>query len=94
MRRGFSEAGSPPYDLELAEPIRTIVRPHEDLAGDATYRVLIDRPSIRCGEHAMNGIALIFHELTTNAAKYGALRCDEGRVDVNWRREDGNLVLR
>ena len=42
----------------------------------------------------MNGIALIFHELTTNAAKYGALRCDEGRVDVNWRREDGTPVLR
>jgi two-component sensor histidine kinase len=54
---------------------------------------LIDGPSIRCGEHAMNGIALIFHELTTNAAKYGALRCDEGRVNVNWRREGGNLVL-
>ena len=42
----------------------------------------------------MNGIALIFHELTTNAAKYGALNYDEGRVNVNWRQEDGNLVLR
>jgi two-component sensor histidine kinase len=70
--RGFSDAGSAPYDLELDELIRTIVRPHEDLADDATYRVLIDGPSIRCGEHAMNGMALIFHELTTNAAKHGA----------------------
>jgi len=94
VRRGFSEAGSAQYDSDLVELIGTIVRPHEELAGDATHRFSINGPSIRCGEHAMNGIALIFHELTTNAAKYGALNYDEGRVNVNWRQEDGNLVLR
>src|SRR5277367_3901323 len=88
VRRGFSEAGSAQYDSDLVELIGTIVRPHEELAGDATHRFSINGPSIRCGEHAMNGIALIFHELTTNAAKYGALNYDEGRVNVNWRQED------
>ena len=94
VRRGFSEAVSAQYDSDLVELIGTIVRPHQELAGDATHRFSINGPSIRCGEHAMNGIALIFHELTTNAAKYGALNYDEGRVNVNWRQEDGNLVLR
>ncbi len=94
VRRSFSDIGSPPHGSELAELIRTIVRPHEGSADDAAGRFSIEGPAIRCGDHAMNGIALIFHELTTNAAKYGALSLDEGRVDVSWRQEEGQLAMR
>jgi PAS domain S-box-containing protein len=38
-------------------------------------------------------VALALHELATNAAKYGALSCSTGRVDVRWRTEAGRLVL-
>jgi two-component sensor histidine kinase len=38
-------------------------------------------------------IALLLHELTTNAAKYGALSMPGGRLSVHWRMEDGSLVL-
>ena len=42
----------------------------------------------------MNGIALVIHELTTNAAKYGALTTEQGQIDVSWRLREEKLVLR
>src|SRR5262249_41366936 len=38
-------------------------------------------------------IALALHELATNAAKYGALSRDTGRVELTWRTEPGKLEL-
>ncbi|HLH91946.1 MAG TPA: HWE histidine kinase domain-containing protein [Xanthobacteraceae bacterium] len=71
--------------VELDELIRTILRPYRmpSLAGG----------EIRLGEHATNSIALVLHELATNAAKYGALSVDEGAVDIAWEVEDANLEL-
>jgi two-component sensor histidine kinase len=73
--------------------IRTIMRPHEGHAAAAATRFFIDGPTMACGERAMNGIALVFHELATNAAKYGALTADEGQIDIRWRTEDGKAIF-
>ncbi|MBV9881841.1 MAG: hypothetical protein JO276_02410 [Sphingomonadaceae bacterium] len=36
-------------------------------------------------------LSLAFHELVTNAVKYGALAGEKGRIDVRWSAADGRL---
>lgn len=43
-------------------------------------------------EHARH-LTLMFHELVTNAAKYGSLSCADGHVLVEWRWDGWNVVL-
>jgi two-component sensor histidine kinase len=38
-------------------------------------------------------IGLAFHELATNAGKYGALSRDAGRVEICWGTVDGTLTI-
>lgn len=42
----------------------------------------------------MTTIALVLHELATNAVKYGALGAAQGTVDVTWSHTDDELNLR
>jgi two-component sensor histidine kinase len=93
VRASFGPYGSAPQGSELADMIRTIVEPHE-AAADSNRRFSIEGPPIHCGERATNGIALIFHELATNAVKYGALKREEGHINIKWRHEGGILTLR
>src|SRR5690606_37820313 len=45
-----------------------------------------DGPELLLQPSAAVTLALVFHELATNAAKYGALSSQNGRVTVRWRR--------
>jgi PAS domain S-box-containing protein len=58
-------------------------------------RVHIDGPPLLLEPNTAQVIAVILHELATNAAKYGALSAANGRVDLKWLNEaDGQLYLR
>ena len=58
-------------------------------------RVQIDGPTLFLERTTAQAIAVTFHELATNAAKYGALSVPGGRVRLEWTRApDGRLVLR
>lgn len=94
VRRSFHTGSDASRLLDLAVLMEMIVRPHERVASGAASRFSISGPAIACGEHALNGIALVFHEFATNAAKYGALQADQGQVDVRWAIEDQDLVFR
>ena len=93
IRRSFSPDGTPPKALDLGEMVRTIVEPHERYLRGSGSRFEVQGPSVVCGEHALNGAALMFHELATNAVKYGALATDTGRISISWAATDSALVF-
>ncbi|SFK68078.1 HWE histidine kinase domain-containing protein, partial [Caulobacter sp. UNC279MFTsu5.1] len=47
-------------------------------------RVALSGPAVRLGPNAAVTLNMAFHELATNAVKYGALSTPDGRVDVDW----------
>lgn len=56
--------------------------------------VSIGGPAVSLRPEAVQPMAMLLHELATNAAKYGALSVASGRLDISWRQEaDGSLQL-
>jgi two-component system, chemotaxis family, CheB/CheR fusion protein len=62
---------------DLLELVRHEMRPF-------ATRVSISGPSVMLNPQAAQNFALALHELTTNAAKYGALSVALGRVSIEW----------
>ena len=46
--------------------------------------VQIEGPSLSIAPVAAQSLAMFLHELVANAAKYGALSCDGGKIAINW----------
>jgi len=62
---------------------------------DGETRARIEGANVLLEPTTAQTIAVCVHELTTNAAKYGALSLPEGRVHIEWSRAaDGRLVVR
>lgn len=59
-------------------------------------RIRVSGPSVELGSKAALSLALVLHELTTNALKYGSLSVGGGCVDLIWRVDTigGDDVLR
>lgn len=61
--------------------------------GGKRDRVTLNGPNLLIQPSAFTTVALVLHELMTNAAKYGALS-DSGVVTVSWRQDsEGSLLL-
>lgn len=60
-------------------------------ANDSRYA--IDGDEISLESHRAVSIGMMFHELATNAAKYGALSIPSGRVEVSWTVGEGAQSL-
>ena len=67
-----------------------LFRPYEDAPG---ARVRVEGPDVPIDDRAATPLALLFHELATNATKYGALSVPEGRVTVTIAADDGHVTL-
>jgi PAS domain S-box-containing protein len=56
-------------------------------------RVELDGPPVELSATPAVALALIIHELATNAAKYGALSAPDGRVVISWTFQADRLAL-
>ena len=72
----------------LSDVVRRTLAPHVT-SGDRG-RVSYSGPPINLGPNAAVTLNMAFHELATNAAKYGSLSVAGGRVDVVWTIEQGD----
>jgi PAS domain S-box-containing protein len=61
-------------------------------AGD-DGRIAASGPDVSLEPRTAQTLALALHELSTNAAKYGALSVASGRVGLNWELQPDSLVL-
>src|SRR5712675_2097218 len=76
--------------VDLKDLVHAQLAHFADLVGS---RIAVDGPRLRMNAAAAQAIGLALHELATNAAKYGAVSVDAGRVDVRWRLEGDNFVM-
>jgi PAS domain S-box-containing protein len=57
-------------------------------------RITMGGPELRISSAAAQAIGMAIHELSTNAAKYGALSTDAGHVDIVWHLEQSGTRRR
>jgi len=62
---------------DLSALFRAVLRPFQE-------RIAMEGPATRVAESDRAMLALLIHELGTNAVKHGALSAPEGRVSIAW----------
>ncbi len=82
-RSNFTEA-------DVHEVVDAAIAPHR-LAGD---RIAMAGPHAELSAQRALGLSLAIHELATNAAKYGALSNETGRVVMIWEAANGTFEFR
>jgi two-component sensor histidine kinase len=70
-------------DAALLGDIFTVLLAPYDDDGAFAGRIRVAVPRLGVGQAAATGLALVVHELATNALKYGALSVSEGTLDVS-----------
>jgi two-component sensor histidine kinase len=75
---------------ELGRLVKQELSPY---SREGEARTPIDGPTVMLKPDVAQAIAVVLHELATNAAKYGALSVAEGQVRVEWSRTAGGRVL-
>ncbi|MGH6850080.1 MAG: PAS domain S-box protein [Methylocella sp.] len=81
-------------DTTLHALVQTIFAPYvepERIKGHGFY--IVTGPSLSIGGNSVTSIALIMHELATNAVKYGALSTPGGYIHIDWSVQEGELLL-
>lgn len=75
---------------ENADLRAIVMRALEPYVAPDDPRLRIAGPDVRLAPQTALAVAMVLHELTTNAAKYGALTRPTGRVSIDWQLASGD----
>ena len=75
-------------------PLRKLLEAEAKAWTHAPNRITFEGPPVTLDSRAFQTLALVFHEMMTNAAKYGSLSSPAGRLSITWSRNTaGNLSV-
>ena len=78
----------------LEDLVTAISEPYcNNTATTQNNRIVIDGPQVMLGNEAITALALVLHELATNALKYGAFSTALGQIYISWNVTDGALNM-
>jgi PAS domain S-box-containing protein len=92
LSQSFDHGAQNERPASLHALIRTIISPFEDPALPHA-RVTIAGADVELSGSAVTSVALLLHEFTTNAAKYGALSSLAGRIEIVCSELDDDFIL-
>jgi two-component sensor histidine kinase len=84
--------GDEGQDALFGDLISVVLAPY-DGTGPFSGRIRVSVPRMGVGEGAATSLALILHELATNAVKYGSLAEQQGTLDVSCTADEETVVL-
>jgi PAS domain S-box-containing protein len=77
--------------VDIGDLVHAQLAHFADLIGS---RIAVQGSKLRLNPTSVQAIGLALHELSTNAAKYGALSTDRGRVDISWGSDSDTVTMR
>jgi len=80
-------------DTTLHAVIGTMFAPYVDRRSTGHEGMILIGSDVPIGANAITNVALVLHELATNAAKYGALSSPKGAVHIDCSLQNDELLL-
>lgn len=87
-----AEPGGESNAARLGDLLAILLAPYDDLKASRS-RVRVSVPKMGVGEDGATALALVIHELATNAIKYGALLVPTGMLDVSGASHGSDVVV-
>jgi PAS domain S-box-containing protein len=77
-------------EVDFEQLIHAVLEPYRQVGQS---HIVVEGPGVRIGSNTTTSLALVLHELATNAAKYGCLSGADGELAIRWTVDGDTLDL-